>query len=206
MEQLGFASFFVCAHDRGARVAHKLSVDFPDRVRKMILLDIAPTLAMYTKTDFDFARAYYHWFFLIQAAPLPETLISGAPRRFLELAMGHRQTEGLSIFDEDCFEQYARAMEDPAAVHAMCNDYRASSTLDLEEAREDLRRGRRIQCPLLVLWGKLGVIEKCFDAVREWQDVAARTDLVQGYSVPSGHYIPEQVPDDTVSAITKFLV
>ena len=204
MHQLGFSSFYVCAHDRGARVAHKLCVDHPDRVIKVILLDICPTLAMYTKTDFDFAKAYFHWFFLIQPAPLPETMIAGDPRRVLEMFMGGRQKDGLAIFDQDCFEYYASVMKNPAAVHAMCNDYRASSTLDLEEAREDLRRSRLIKCPVRVFWGSHGVIEKCFDAVDEWRAVSDPGVDVQGRSLDSGHYIPEQVPDDVVAAIREF--
>ncbi|WYZ43454.1 hypothetical protein EsH8_VI_001153 [Colletotrichum jinshuiense] len=208
MDHLGYTkkSFFVCAHDRGARVAHKLCVDFPDRVRKAIFLDICPTLVMYKTTDFDFAKAYFHWFLLIQPAPLPENSISATPRQFAELFMGGRQPKGLDIFDKDNFEYYASVLENPAAVHAMCNDYRASATLDLEEAEADLKAGRLIQSPLLVLWGKHGVIEKCFDAVKTWQDVTSKDVSVEGHSVESGHYIPEQVPDDVVQAITEFFV
>jgi pimeloyl-ACP methyl ester carboxylesterase len=198
--------FFVCAHDRGARVAHKLCVDFPARVRATVLLDICPTLAMYTATDFTFARAYYHWFLLIQDAPLPETLISGSPRRFLELAMGGRQGEGLAIFHPEALAYYTAVVEDPAAVHAMCNDYRAGATLDLDEQRADLAAGRLVQCPLMVLWGKHGIIEKCFDALKEWRAVAGEGVVVKGHSVESGHYIPEQRPDDVVDAVLEFCV
>ena len=207
MDGLGFTSpFFVCAHDRGARVAHKLCVDFPDRVRATILLDICPTLAMYTATNFDFAKAYYHWFFLIQPEPLPETLISGRPRQFIELAMGGRQAGGLDIFDPSAFEHYASVMVDPAAVHAMCHDYRASATLDLDEARQDLKDGRLIRCPLLVLWGKHGVIEKCFEPLKEWSAVTAQGVTVKARSVESGHYIPEEASGDVVAAVREFLV
>lgn len=206
MDHLGFNSFFVCAHDRGARVCHKLLVDYPDRVKKAIFLDICPTLAMYSKTDFDFAKAYFHWFFLIQQEPLPETLIAGNPRKFAELFMGGRQEKGLGIFDEECFEFYVKTLEDPAAVHAMCQDYRASATLDLEEARTDLSKGRLIQSPLMVLWGEHGVIEECFDALKEWQSVAGKDVKVTGHHVDSGHYIPEQIPNDVASAIQEFLV
>ncbi|WZH49606.1 Alpha/Beta hydrolase protein [Fusarium acuminatum] len=206
MDALGHTdSFFVCAHDRGARVAHKLAVDYPDRVRKLILLDICPTLAMYAKTDFDFAKAYFHWFFLIQKEPLPETLINAKPRELAEMFMGGRQGDGLSIFEPECFELYAKNLEDPATVHAMCNDYRAGATLDLDEARDDLKNGRKIRSPLLVLWGAHGVIEKCFDAIQEWKDVTEDGVSVEGRSVESGHYIPEQNPDEVVSAILQFL-
>ncbi|KAK2054496.1 alpha/beta-hydrolase [Colletotrichum caudatum] len=208
MDDLGYADkpFFVCAHDRGARVAHKLCVDFPDRVRKAIFLDICPTLVMYRTTDFEFAKAYFHWFFLIQQEPLPENLINASPRRFLELFMGGRQPGALDVFDKDNFEYYASVVEQPAAVHSMCNDYRASATLDLEEAEADLEAGRLIQSPLMVLWGKHGVIEKCFEAVKEWQKVTSRNVSVTGSSVDSGHYIPEQAPGGVVKAITEFFV
>lgn len=205
MNSLGFADFYVCAHDRGARVAHKLCVDYPDRVRKVILLDICPTLSMFTKTDFDFAKAYFHWFFLIQDAPLPEMMIAGRSRQFAELFMGGRQKDGLKFFDPECFNFYAQSLGDEATVHAMCNDYRASATLDLDEAKEDLKQGRRIRSPLLVLWGKHGVIERCFDAVKEWKDVTEPGVPVEGYSVESGHYIPEHAPEEVVSAVLKFL-
>ncbi|CAF3495722.1 hypothetical protein FGSG_03173 [Fusarium graminearum PH-1] len=207
MDALGHSgSFFVCAHDRGARVAHKLAVDYPDRIRKFILLDICPTLAMYTKTDFDFAIAYFHWFFLIQKEPLPETLITAKPRELAKMFMGGRQGDGVAIFEPDCFNIYAKSLEDYDTVHGMCNDYRASATLDLEEAREDLKNGKKIKSPLLILWGKHGVIEKCFDAIKEWKEVTEDGVSVQGHSVDSGHYIPEQAPDEVVASIKEFLV
>ncbi|KAF5019675.1 hypothetical protein F66182_8304 [Fusarium sp. NRRL 66182] len=206
MDTLGHTeSFFVCAHDRGARVAHKLAVDYPDRVRKFILLDICPTLSMYTKTDFDFAKSYFHWFFLIQPEPLPETLMNARPRELAELFMGGRQKENLSIFEPAAFDIYAKCLEDRATVHGMCNDYRASATLDLDEARDDLKKGRKIRSPLLVLWGKYGVIEKSFDAIKEWEEVTEPGIPVKGHSVEAGHYIPEHAPDDVVSAIMEFL-
>ncbi|OLN82004.1 Fluoroacetate dehalogenase [Colletotrichum chlorophyti] len=208
MDNLGYANqpFFVCAHDRGARVAHKLCVDYPDRIRKAIFLDICPTLIMYKTTSFDFAKAYFHWFFLIQQEPLPETLITAEPRKFAEMLMGGRQPEALKIFDKRNFDYYAGMLGDEATVHAMCNDYRASATLDLEEAEADLKSGRLIRSPLRVLWGKHGVIEKYFDALKEWRDVASKDAVVEGYSVDTGHYIPEQAPDDIVKAIEEFFV
>ncbi|KAF7550663.1 hypothetical protein G7046_g7945 [Stylonectria norvegica] len=206
MDHLGFSSsFFVCAHDRGARISHKLCVDYPDRVKKAIFLDICPTLAMYTATDFDFANAYWHWFFLIQKEPLPESLILGSSKNFAELFMA-RQQPGLGIFEKECWGHYVKGLEDAASVHAMCQDYRASATLDLQEARDDLASSRLIRSPLLVLWGKHGVIEKCFDAIKEWQAVAQEGNIIQGRSVDSGHYMPEEVPDTVVSSIREFLV
>lgn len=205
MDQLGFNSkFYVCAHDRGARVAHKLLVDFPERVHKAIFLDICPTLSMYTQTDFDFAKSYYHWFLLIQQAPLPETMILSQPRKLAEIFMGGRQVDGLKIFEAEAFEAYVKGLGDPACVHAMCNDYRASATLDLDEARKDLAEGRLNKVPLRVLWGKFGVIEKSFKAVEEWKKVSADGVYVDGYAVESGHYVPEHVPDDLLKSVLDF--
>ncbi|KAE8449409.1 hypothetical protein EG329_008310 [Mollisiaceae sp. DMI_Dod_QoI] len=202
MATFGHTSYFICAHDRGARVAHKLCVNYPDRVRKAIFLDICPTLAMYTKTDLVFAKSYFHWFFLIQESPLPETLISADPRKFLELFVG-RRTE-LTTFQADAWEDYVKVLEDPAAVHAMCEDYRASATVDLDEARKDIEKGRKIMCPLRVLWGKTGVIEKCFDALAEWRSVCEGE--VSGYAVDCNHYIPEERPDVVVDNIKEFFL
>lgn len=206
MEQLGYKSFYLCGHDRGGRVAHKLCVDFPDRVKKVMVLDICPTLAMYEATDFDFAKAYFHWFFLIQQSPLPETMILGNPRQVAEAFMGGRQQQGLSIFAEACFQEYVKGLGDPDTVHAMCQDYRAAATLDLEEQKEDMAKGRHIEAPLKVLWGKHGVVEKCFHALAEWRKVTYEGISVDGHAVDSGHYIPEEVPDIMVSEIRGFFV
>lgn len=204
MKSLGYDSFYLCGHDRGGRVGHKLCVDYPDRVVKAMFLDICPTLAMFEATNFDFAKAYFHWFFLIQQSPLPETMILGNPRQVAEAFMGGRQVGGLTIFDEHCFEQYVKNLSDPDTVHAMCQDYRAAATLDMDEQRKDLAEGKHIKCPVRVLWGKSGVVEKCFDAVSEWQKVTEAGVGVDGYAVDSGHYIPEQVPQDVMSAIRDF--
>lgn len=200
------AAFFVCAHDRGARVAHKLCVDHPARVLKAIFLDICPTLAMYEATNLELARSYFHWFFLIQRSPLPETLILGSPRQLAEMFMGGRQRDGTAIFAAACFEVYVAGLSDPDTVHAMCQDYRASATLDMDEQRRDLAEGRHIKSPLRVLWGNVGIIEKAFDALAEWRKVTDEGVSVDGHAVDSGHYIPEQAPDVVVAEIRDFLV
>ncbi|KAE9382002.1 alpha/beta-hydrolase [Stipitochalara longipes BDJ] len=202
MSTLGHSTFYVCAHDRGARVTHKLLVDYPDLVKKAILLDICPTLAMYTQTNLEFAKVYWHWFFLIQKSPLPETLISGEPRKFAELFMGGR-SGGYRGFEKEAWEEYVRVLGEIGAVHAMCEDYRASSTVDLDESRRDLEEGKLIKCPIRVLWGKHGVIEKCFDALKEWKGVAEEGVEVSGMSVDCGHYVPEQAPDEVLKNIRE---
>lgn len=202
MSTLGYERFFVCAHDRGARVAHQLCVEYPERVRRAMFLDIAPTLAMYEKTDMDFARAYWHWFFLIQPAPLPERLMVRDARGWIEGTVGR---VGIERFRGECVESYVKQVGDEETVHGMCEDYRASAGVDLEEARDDIGAGRKIECPLRVLWGGKGVIEKQFDALGEWQKVS-REGAVSGESVDCGHYIPEEAPEVLVRQIRDFFV
>lgn len=204
MEQLGYKSFYLCGHDRGGRVGHKLCVDYPDRVKRAMFLDICPTLAMYEATNFEFASAYFHWFLLIQKSPMPESMILGNSRGLAEMFMGGRQGNGLEIFENECFEEYVKAMSDPDTVHSMCQDYRAAATLDMEEQRKDIAEGRKIKCPLKVLWGKEGVVEKSFDALSEWRKVTDKDFSVDGKAVESGHYIPEQVPEEVIASIRGF--
>ncbi|PSR85787.1 Alpha/Beta hydrolase protein [Coniella lustricola] len=206
MSSLGYSTFYLAAHDRGARVGHKLCVDHPHAVRRALFLDICPTLAMFEATDFEFAKAYFHWFMLIQPYPLPETMLLSNPRQIAEMFMGGRQGDGLGIFDKQCFEEYVKALGDKDTVHAMCDDYRAAATWDMDEQRRDLEEGRKIKCPLRVLWGKHGVVERCFDALEEWRKVTDDGVTVDGWAVESGHYIPEQAPDDVVSSIRDFFV
>lgn len=202
MSHLGFEEFFVCAHDRGARVVHKMMVSFRPQVKKAMLLDIAPTATMYSKTNFDFAKAYYHWFFLIQQSPYPENMISANPDAFMDAHMRSRSA-GHTLFNAECVKEYRATMRDPAAVHATCEDYRAAASIDLEESAEDERLGKKIECPIMVLWGKKGVIEKCFDALEDWRAVS--NAMVVGESVNAGHYIPEEVPEILLEQIGRFL-
>ncbi|WP_043448447.1 alpha/beta fold hydrolase [Halotalea alkalilenta] len=201
MQRLGFARYSICAHDRGARVAHRLALDHPQAVERMMLLDIAPTLAMYEATDRAFATAYFHWFLLIQPSPLPERLISAAPHAWVDGVMGGRHA-GLSVFAPEALESYRTQLEDPAAVHGMCEDYRASATIDLEHDRFDLDQGRRLELPLKVLWGAHSTVGRCFDPMREWRKVARR---VEGRALDCGHYIPEERPDRLLDELHDFM-
>jgi haloacetate dehalogenase len=157
MQSFGFTQFSVLAHDRGARVAHRLALDHPDAVTRMILLDIAPTLAMYTQANEEFARAYWHWFFLIRPTPLPETLIETDPENYLRTVMGTRSA-GMGPFTDDAFSEYLRCLKLPGAAIAICEDYRASAGLDLEHDQADIDAGNKLNCPLLVLWGEKGTV------------------------------------------------
>lgn len=201
MRTLGFERFDILAHDRGARVSHRLTMDHPHAVRRLILLDIAPTLAMYRQTDETFARAYWHWFFLIRPAPLPETLLEAAPELVLRSAVA-TSADHVHPFADAAYAEYLRCMKLPGTIHAFCEDYRASAGIDLEHDREDRATGKRIESPLLVLWGSKGVVERCFDPLKEWREVAAN---VQGRALPAGHYLPEEVPEELLEEVITFL-
>ncbi len=201
MRALGFERFDLLAHDRGARVSHRLAMDHPQAVRRLILLDIAPTLAMYSQTDETFARAYWHWFFLIRPAPLPETLLEADPELILRTAVATR-ADHVHPFSKAAFAEYLRCMKLPGTVHAFCEDYRASAGIDLDHDRQDRAAKRMIAAPLLVLWGAKGVIERCFDPLEEWRAVASD---VQGKALPGGHYLPEEVPELLLEEVLAFL-
>jgi haloacetate dehalogenase len=199
MRALGHGKFFLCGHDRGGRVAHRLAMDHPASVAKVAVLDIAPTLAMYEQTTDAFARAYWHWFFLIRPAPLPETLIGADAGLFLRAKMGEGAA-GMRPFAPQAWAEYERCFT-PGAIHASCEDYRAAATIDLEHDRADRDARRRVAAPLLALWGEQGVVEKCFEPLDEWRRVA---DDVRGRSLPAGHYLPEEVPDLLAAELEKF--
>ena len=202
MRHLGFERFRVMAHDRGARVAHRLMADHPQAVERAVLLDIAPTLAMYEGTTEAFARAYWHWFFLIQPAPLSERLIEADPDAYLRDVMG-RRSAGLAPFDARALAEYARCLSLPGTAHGICEDYRAAAGIDLEHDRADRDAGRRIETPLLALWGAQGVVQRCFDPLLEWRKVAMR---VEGEALDCGHYIPEEAPEALLARALPFLL
>lgn len=201
MSRLGFEEFLVVGHDRGGRVAHRMAADHPQRVKKLAVLDVAPTLAMYEQTSMAFAQAYYHWFFLIQPAPFPETLIGADPEFYLEKTIGGRSA-GMAPFTSEAVAEYKRCIKLPGAIHGICEDYRAAATIDLEHDRADIAAGRKLAMPLLALWGANGVVEKCFKPLDEWRKVALD---VRGRALPSGHYIPEEVPDLLLNELSIFL-
>jgi haloacetate dehalogenase len=201
MHHLGHERFAVCAHDRGARVAHRLALDHPQAVGRMMLLDIAPTLAMYERTGEDFARAYWHWFFLIQPAPLPERLIEADPIAYLRDVMGRRHA-GLAAFAPQALAEYERCIARPGSARAICEDYRASAGIDLIQDREDRAAGRHLALPLRVLWGAHGVVGRCFDVLSLWREVARD---VSGRALPCGHYIAEECPAALLDEMLEFL-
>ena len=203
MQSLGHERFFLCGHDRGGRVSHRLALDHPQRVRKLAVLDIAPTLDMYGRTDMDFARAYYHWFHLIQPAPLPERMIAGDALPYLHTKLGGWGGVGLSIFEPQALADYERCFT-PATIHTMCEDYRASAGIDLAHDRHSRERGEKVACDMLVLWGERGVVQRMFQPLALWQAQCAGT--VSGQTLPCGHYMPEECPTEVAQLLGHFMV
>ncbi len=198
MRALGHDRFLLVGHDRGGRVAHRLAMDHPQAVRKVAVLDIAPTAAMYEQTTDAFARAYWHWFFLILPAHGPERMIGADAKAYLREKMGESLSRG--VFAPEAWAEYQRCFT-PGAIHASCEDYRAAATIDLEHDRADRDAGRKVRAPLLALWGANGVVERCFAPLDEWRRVA---DDVRGRALPAAHYLPEEVPELLNEELERF--
>jgi haloacetate dehalogenase len=194
MEKLGFRQFSVVGHDRGGRVAHRLALDHPDRVQKLVVLDIVPTLRMFETIDKNSAIAGFHWYFLAQPAPFPETMINANVEVWLA-----RSGQKSAFIAPEAYSEYLRCMSNPATVHAMCEDYRANATIDLEHDAAD--RGRKIACPFMVLWGEKGGLPR-FDVLAEWRNFAAD---VRGKALAGTHWLAEQLPAQTLAEIVPFL-
>ncbi len=203
MRALGFETFAVVGHDRGARVAHRLVLDRPDAVSRVALLDIVPTRHVFTHVDRALAQAYYHWFFLSQAPDLPEHLIGADPAYYLrhKLAQWSAGT-GIEAFAPEAVEEYVRCFSDPEVIRASCEDYRAGASIDLEHDEVDAAAGRRLTCPTLVLWGAEGFVGTAYDVLEVWRQYA---DDVRGHAVDSGHFLAEEAPEATLSALQDFL-
>lgn len=202
MAALGRPQFLLGGHDRGGRVAARLALDHPQRVQRLAVIDIAPTLDMYEATDMRFARAYYHWFHLIQPAPLPEKMIGSDARLYLHTKLGGWGAGGLAHLEPQALAEYERCFCRAESIHAACEDYRASAGIDLDHDRESRARGERIRCDMLVLWGEKGLVGKLFDPLALWQAQCAGT--VTGQAMPAGHFIPEELPEATADALRLF--
>jgi len=194
MRSLGFDTFAVVGHDRGARVTWRLAVEHPVAVTKAAVLDIVPL--PYSKVTREFATQYFHWFFLIQPAPFPETLISNSAEYYLR----RFQPAGTNTITPEALAEYVRCFKDPATIHATCEDYRAGASIDLDHAAED--GTRRVVCPLLVLWGERSTVGRLEPVMDIWREKAVN---VTGKSLLAGHFLPEEVPEETLSALLGFL-
>ena len=202
MRQLGFPRFGVVSHDRGARVAHRLALDAPDAVERLAVMDIVPTLEHFERTDMAFAMGYYHWFFLAQPHDRPERMILRDIEDWFDLHTG-REPKDATFFHPEARADYLAALRAPGTVTAICEDYRAAATIDLEHDRASRTAGQRVQCPLLVLWGGKGRIGEWYDPLALWGQYAAGP--VSGQPVPSGHYLAEEAPDAVLAALEPFL-
>jgi haloacetate dehalogenase len=193
MRQLGFEHFFVAGHDRGGRCAYRMALDHPECVGKLAVLDIIPTGEAFRRANMTFGLGFWHWFFLAQPFPLPEKLIGCDPDSYYF-------REGRDIFHPEALADYLRCCHDPATIHAMCEDYRAGATIDYQLDEAD-RGTKRIECPVLVLWGKQGTLEAWYDVLAIWRDWA---NDVSGQAIDAGHYLAEEAPDQTFAALHAF--
>lgn len=199
MRALGHDRFALVGHDRGGRVAHRLALDHPEAVSRLAVLDIAPTATMYARTDKAFATRYFWWFFLIQPFDLPERMIGADPELFLRRHLaGQVKVEGAT--PEWLIQDYLRCYRDPAMRHAVCEDYRAAATIDLEHDRADAHR--RIEAPLLALWGRLGTVGALYDVLETWREKAGS---VAGKALECGHSPQEEVPEALLAELLPFL-
>lgn len=203
MQALGHERFHLVGHDRGGRVAHRLALDHPGRVTSLCVIDISPTLTMYDRTDFAFAQAYFHWFFLTQPAPLPEIMLVADAPRFLRVFLGGWGGGGLSAYAPEALAEYERCWATPEGLHGSCEDYRASAGIDLDHDRASDAAGVRVRCPMLVVWGERGVVAKMFDPLADWTAKCSAT--VIGRKLPAGHFIPEEVPGALLAELEPFL-
>jgi haloacetate dehalogenase len=201
MRLFGHERFFVASHDRGARTAHRLCLDNPEAVSKVCFMDIVPTLRMYRDTSKEFATRYMWWFFLIQAAPLPEHMIGADPEFFLEqhFAMQNGTPGALT---EEALREYRRCFCTPDAIHASCEDYRAAAQIDLELDEADEKAGRKVEAPVLALWGSKGAIGKLWNVLDVWRQHA--NGMVEGRALDCGHYLAEEQPQEVLKELLRF--
>lgn len=199
MKALGHTRFRLVGHDRGARVAHRMALDHPNAVERLAVLDIAPTATMYARTDMEFARRYFWWFFLIQPYPLPEHMISADPNFFLDRHLAGQLKIGHAS-DPRVLTEYRRCYANPATRHAICEDYRAAAGIDLQHDAADAEA--RISVPLLALWGRLGTVGALYDVLETWREKASD---VYGHAIECGHSPQEEAPEALLNALIAFL-
>ncbi|WP_321314360.1 alpha/beta hydrolase [Halarcobacter sp.] len=201
MKYLGFDEFFVAGHDRGARVTHRLCLDYPENILKACVMDIAPTYHMFQNTDQNFATGYYHWFFLIQPDELPETMIAQNPTYYLKEKLKRWSDKAISFenkFDKEAIKEYIRCF-DKDSIHATCEDYRAAATIDMKDDKKNT--DKKVETPLLILWGEKGFINKTYNVLKVWEEYASN---VSGKTLDCGHFLPEEKPKEVIKELKIF--
>ena len=202
MDLLGFDKFQMVAHDRGARIAHRIALDFPEKVIKMILLDIIPTIEHFERTNMEFAMGYYHWFWLAQRSPIPESVINKAPEEWF-FAHTSREEKDKNFFDPIALIDYLDCVKNPETIKAICEDYRAAATIDLMDDKKSRENNIKIKAPILVLWGNKGKLEQWYEPLSIWQNYCSSD--VRGNAINSGHYLAEENPMEIIENIRKFI-
>jgi len=203
MNYLGFEKFYLAGHDRGARVAHRMCLDYEDKILKACVMDITPTYHMFKNTNQDFATGYYHWFFLIQPDGLPEKMIGDDPAYYLKEKLKRWSDKDIPFeekFDKKALNEYIISY-DEASIHGSCEDYRAAASIDIYD--DEKTRNRKLNTPLLVLWGEKGFVNKIYDVIKVWQDYA---NNVQGKTLPCGHFLPEEKPNEVIKELKDFFL
>ncbi len=201
MKYLAFDEFFVAGHDRGARVTHRLCLDYPENILKACVMDIAPTYHMFQNTDQNFATGYYHWFFLIQPDELPETMIAQNPTYYLKEKLKRWSDKAISFenkFDKEAIKEYIRCF-DKDSIHATCEDYRAAATIDMKDDKKNT--DKKVETPLLILWGEKGFINKTYNVLKVWEEYASN---VSGKTLDCGHFLPEEKPKEVIKELKIF--
>jgi len=201
MDHFGHDRFLLAGHDRGGRLAHRIALDNPDRIQKLAILDIIPTLEHFERTDMAFALGYYHWFWFAQPHPFPEWLINKAPEEWWRQQTG-RDPSKPDLFHPDALADYLAAVRQPEMVRGMCEDYRAAASIDLDHDRQSRANGEKIRCPLLAVWGTKGRIHRWYDALAIWRKYCANE--VTGGGIDSGHYIAEEAPGELLDRFGNF--
>jgi len=198
MAHLGYNEFFVAGHDRGARVTHRMALDYPDKIKKACVMDIAPTHYVFKNTDQHLATGYYHWFFLIQPDGLPERMIGADPAYYLTEKLKRWSAPG-AVFADTAVTEYIRCFSQPNAIHASCEDYRAAASIDLKHDEDDINI--KVKCPLLVLWGANGFVNRTYDVLRVWHE---RAEYIEGTALNCGHFLPEEAPEAVCEELLRF--
>jgi len=203
MSLLNYDSFYLIAHDRGARIAHRLALDFPDKILKMILLDIIPTIEHFERANMDFAMGYYHWFWLAQRSPIPESVIKKAPEEWF-YAHTSREKKDKNFFSPMALSDYLECLKNPLTIEAICEDYRAAATIDIKDDKISRENKLQIKSPTMILWGKKGKIEQWYNPLVIWKDYCSAE--LQGYGIDTGHYLAEEAPEEIIKCVRGFLI